>query len=64
MINLAQHYFTNYIFVKFVKLKYKDWRLPLMNYAIGIDIGGTKIAIGLVDSQGSITAQTTLPNDL
>lgn len=35
-----------------------------MNYAIGIDIGGTKIAIGLVDSQGLIAAQTTLPTDL
>lgn len=35
-----------------------------MSYAIGIDIGGTKIAIGLVDSQGSIAAQATLPTDL
>lgn len=35
-----------------------------MSYAIGIDIGGTKIAIGLVNSQGTIAAQATLPTDL
>jgi len=31
--------------------------------AIGIDIGGTKIAIGIVDQQGTILAQTTFPTD-
>lgn len=35
-----------------------------MNFAIGIDIGGTKIAIGIVDQQGGLKAQTTLPTDL
>ena len=31
--------------------------------AIGIDIGGTKIAIGLVDRQGTILSQTAFPTD-
>ncbi|MBT5707617.1 MAG: ROK family protein [Verrucomicrobia bacterium] len=31
--------------------------------AIGIDIGGTKIAIGIVDQQGTILAQTAFPTD-
>lgn len=35
-----------------------------MTYAIGIDIGGTKIAIGIVDSEGLIVTQTTLATDL
>lgn len=33
------------------------------NYAIGIDIGGTKVAIGLVDSQGRIHAEKTIKMD-
>ncbi|MCU6709237.1 ROK family protein [Paenibacillus sp. J5C_2022] len=32
--------------------------------AAGIDIGGTKIAIGLVDEQGTVLAQSTLKTDL
>ncbi|WP_055110036.1 ROK family protein [Paenibacillus ihumii] len=35
-----------------------------MTYAIGIDIGGTKTAIGIVDSHGTICAKTSLPTDL
>ena len=31
------------------------------NFAIGVDIGGTKIAAGIVDSQGSILAQLRTP---
>lgn len=34
-----------------------------MSYAVGIDIGGTKTAIGLVDSAGVIQAKTSLPTD-
>ncbi|MFD0960417.1 ROK family protein [Paenibacillus chungangensis] len=32
--------------------------------AAGIDIGGTKIAIGLIDEQGTVLAQSTLKTDL
>ncbi|GGH26049.1 ROK family protein [Paenibacillus segetis] len=35
-----------------------------MSYAVGIDIGGTKTAIGLIDSSGVILAKTSLPTDL
>ncbi|EFM10674.1 ROK family protein [Paenibacillus curdlanolyticus YK9] len=34
-----------------------------MSYAIGIDIGGTKTAIGLVNSEGQVLAKTSLPTD-
>lgn len=34
-----------------------------MNYAIGIDIGGTKTAIGLVGADGEVRAKTSLPTD-
>ena len=35
-----------------------------MAIAIGIDIGGTKTAIGLVDGEGKVFARTSLPTDL
>lgn len=35
-----------------------------MAYALGIDIGGTKVAIGIVSSQGSVIAQQTVPTDV
>lgn len=35
-----------------------------MKYAIGIDIGGTKIALGLVDSDGLVLSKTSLATDL
>lgn len=34
-----------------------------MNYAIGIDIGGTKTAIGLVDQTGCVKARLSIPTD-
>lgn len=34
-----------------------------MNYAIGIDIGGTKTAIGLVDQNGKVRTKVSLPTD-
>ncbi|MDU4697319.1 MAG: ROK family protein [Paenibacillus sp.] len=34
-----------------------------MSYAIGIDIGGTKTAIGLVGADGEVRAKVTLPTD-
>lgn len=34
-----------------------------MSYAVGIDIGGTKTAIGLIDSAGVVLAKTSLPTD-
>lgn len=34
-----------------------------MNYAIGIDIGGTKTAIGIVDEQGKIQSKISIPTD-
>lgn len=34
-----------------------------MSYAVGIDIGGTKTAIGLVDQSGQVLAKNTLPTD-
>ncbi|MNZ56223.1 Glucokinase [compost metagenome] len=34
-----------------------------MRYAAGIDIGGTKSAIGIVDQQGTVIAKRTLPTD-
>src|SRR5699024_5567004 len=35
-----------------------------MNYAIGIDIGGTKIAIAIVNHFGEIIEQSVIPTDL
>lgn len=35
-----------------------------VKYAIGIDIGGTKTAIGIIDSDGKVCAKTSLPTDL
>ncbi|WP_019636180.1 ROK family protein [Paenibacillus fonticola] len=35
-----------------------------VKYALGIDIGGTKTAIGIVDSMGTILAKMSLPTDL
>lgn len=34
-----------------------------MNYAIGIDIGGTKVAFGLVDQTGTVTARSSIHTD-
>ncbi|MEF2964619.1 ROK family protein [Paenibacillus sp. M1] len=34
-----------------------------LSYAVGIDIGGTKTAIGFVDDGGEVLAKTTLPTD-
>ncbi|RCX22984.1 glucokinase [Fontibacillus phaseoli] len=34
-----------------------------MSYAVGIDIGGTKTAIGLVDSDGQVLSKSSLPTD-
>ncbi|MGG6310000.1 ROK family protein [Paenibacillus macerans] len=34
-----------------------------MSYAIGIDIGGTKTAIGLVNAEGFVQAKASLPTD-
>ncbi|MER2064438.1 MAG: ROK family protein, partial [Alkalibacterium sp.] len=33
-----------------------------MNYAIGLDIGGTKIAAGIVNSEGEILVKTKIPS--
>ncbi|PZD95496.1 ROK family protein [Paenibacillus sambharensis] len=35
-----------------------------MKYAVGIDIGGTKTALGLVDSSGMVLSKASLPTDL
>ena len=35
-----------------------------MNYAIGVDIGGTKVAIAVVNENGVISHQTVIPTDL
>ncbi|MFB6468389.1 ROK family protein [Cytobacillus sp. Hz8] len=35
-----------------------------MRYSIGVDIGGTKVAIAVVDADGKIIEQTKLPTDL
>ncbi|UOF90936.1 ROK family protein [Fodinisporobacter ferrooxydans] len=35
----------------------------MASYTIGVDIGGTKIAIGVVDEKGAIHAKTILPTD-
>jgi glucokinase len=35
-----------------------------MNYIIGVDIGGTKVAIGLVNKNGSLVKQEVLPTNL
>ncbi|GIQ67362.1 ROK family protein [Xylanibacillus composti] len=35
-----------------------------MSYAIGIDIGGTKVAIGIVDGEGRVITRESLPTDL
>lgn len=35
-----------------------------MNYSIGIDIGGTKIAIALVNQDGTIETQKIIPTNL
>ncbi|MNO41357.1 Glucokinase [compost metagenome] len=34
-----------------------------MRYAAGIDIGGTKTAIGIMDHEGTVISKTTLPTD-
>ncbi len=34
------------------------------NYAVGVDIGGTKVAVGVVDERGNIRAETTLKTDV
>ncbi|MDQ6419804.1 ROK family protein [Paenibacillus sp. LHD-117] len=36
----------------------------MSNIAVGIDIGGTKIAIGLVNERGEVTAKSSLKTDL
>ncbi|ASA23338.1 ROK family protein [Paenibacillus donghaensis] len=35
-----------------------------MNYAVGIDIGGTKTALGLISSDGQVLTKTSLTTDL
>jgi glucokinase len=35
-----------------------------MNYSIGIDIGGTKVALAIVDENGNVREQTIIPTDL
>ncbi len=35
-----------------------------MKYALGIDIGGTKVATGIVDDRGQVLARESLPTDL
>lgn len=35
-----------------------------MKYAIGVDIGGTKTAIGIVDQAGKVLVNETIPTDL
>lgn len=35
-----------------------------MEYSIGVDIGGTKVAIGIVSEQGEIQSETVIPTDL
>ncbi|WP_121616427.1 ROK family protein [Virgibacillus halodenitrificans] len=35
-----------------------------MEYALGVDIGGTKVAIGLVDKTGFVKEQSIIPTDL
>lgn len=35
-----------------------------MKYSIGVDIGGTKVAIAIVNQAGTIEAQTVIPTDL
>ncbi|MGH2316468.1 ROK family protein [Planococcus sp. SE5232] len=35
-----------------------------MNYAIGVDIGGTKVAVAAVDEQGTIICQSVIPTNL
>ena len=35
-----------------------------MKYAIGVDIGGTKVAIGMVDDVGEVVEHSVIPTDL
>src|SRR5690625_6927451 len=35
-----------------------------MGYAVGVDIGGTKVAIAIVKTTGQIVAETILPTDI
>ncbi|WP_226038498.1 ROK family protein [Aquibacillus saliphilus] len=35
-----------------------------MEYSIGVDIGGTKVAIAIVDHHGVVVGQTVIPTDL
>ncbi len=37
--------------------------MPLQTMVAGVDIGGTKIAVGIVDTEGNILVQTTFPTD-
>ena len=34
-----------------------------MNYSIGLDIGGTKVAAGIISNQGKIIKQTEVKSD-
>ena len=36
----------------------------MSDYAIGVDIGGTKIAVGAIDRDGTMRAQRTVPTDV
>lgn len=47
-----------------LKLKFKKWREQNMNYSVGVDIGGTKVAIAVVTQEGKIIADTVIPTDL
>jgi len=44
-----------------MKLKEQSARTRERQYTLGVDIGGTKIAAGLVDATGSIVFQTRVP---
>lgn len=35
-----------------------------MEYSVGVDIGGTKIAIAVVNQKGEMIDQTVIPTDL
>lgn len=35
-----------------------------MDYSIGVDVGGTKVALAIVDQTGTITEASIIPTDL
>ena len=36
----------------------------MSDYALGVDIGGTKIAVGAIDRSGTVRARRTIPTDV